>query len=131
MGKLLQQAMCTGACSVTQSCPTLAAPKDCSPPGSSVWGFPRQEHWAGLPFPPPGNLPDPRIEPASPALVGGLFTTAPRGKPPYSSHRKRKHRGRQTCPRSSLALIPSGRRRQATFPEGVVQGLRQGNALCR
>ena len=30
-------------------------------------GFPRQEYWSGLPFPPPGDLPDPGIEPASPA----------------------------------------------------------------
>ena len=41
-------------------------------------GFSRQEYWCGLPFPPPGDLPDPGIEPASlvsPALVGGFFTT--------------------------------------------------------
>ena len=31
-------------------------------------GFPRQEYWSGLPFPSPGDLPDPGIEPASPAL---------------------------------------------------------------
>ena len=30
-----------------------------------------------MPFPPPGDLPDPGIEPASPALAGGLFTTVP------------------------------------------------------
>ena len=42
-------------------------------------GFPRQEYWSGLPFPPPGDLPDPGIQPASlasPALAGGLFTTS-------------------------------------------------------
>ena len=39
-------------------------------------GFPGQEYWNGLPFPPPGNLPDPGVKPtASPALAGGLFTT--------------------------------------------------------
>ena len=46
--------------------------------------FSRQEYWSGLPFPPPGYLPDPEIEPislASPALSGGLFTTVPLGKP--------------------------------------------------
>ena len=32
-------------------------------------GFPRQEHWSGLPFPFPGDLPDPGTEPVSPALV--------------------------------------------------------------
>ena len=38
-------------------------------------------YWSGLPFPPPGDLPDPGIEPASPALAGGFFTTEPLGKP--------------------------------------------------
>ena len=37
-------------------------------------GFPRQEYWSGLPFPSPGDLPDPGIEPASPALQGDSFT---------------------------------------------------------
>ena len=48
-------------------------------------GFFRQEYWNGLPFPPPpGDLPDPEIQPASPvspALVGRLFTTELPGKP--------------------------------------------------
>ena len=44
-------------------------------------GFSRQEHWSGLPCPPPGDLPDPGIEPASPALAGRFFTTEPPGKP--------------------------------------------------
>ena len=46
-------------------------------------GFSRQEYWSGLPFPPPGNLPDPGLEPTSmsPALAGRLFTTEPLGKP--------------------------------------------------
>ena len=42
-------------------------------------GFPRQEYWSGLTFPPPGDLPGPGIEPASltsPALAGGFFTTS-------------------------------------------------------
>ena len=42
-------------------------------------GFPRQEYWSGLPFPPPGDLPDPGIEPTSsvsPALAGGFLTTS-------------------------------------------------------
>ena len=44
-------------------------------------GFPRQESWSGLPFPSPGNLPEPQIEPRSPALAGGFFTTELPGKP--------------------------------------------------
>ena len=43
--------------------------------------FPRQEYWSGLPFPSPGDLPDPGIEPVSPALAGRFFTTEPPGKP--------------------------------------------------
>ena len=49
-------------------------------------GFPRQEYWNGLPFPTPGDLPDPGIKPVSlafPALAGGFFTTVPPGKPSY------------------------------------------------
>ena len=37
-------------------------------------GFPRQEYWSGLPFPSPGNLPNPGIELTFPALAGGFFT---------------------------------------------------------
>ena len=43
--------------------------------------FPRQEYWSGLPFPSPGDLPNPGSKPVSPTLVGGFFTTAPPGKP--------------------------------------------------
>ena len=48
-------------------------------------GFFRQEYWSRLPLPTPGDLPNPGIEPvspASPALAGGFFTTEPSGKPP-------------------------------------------------
>ena len=47
-------------------------------------GFPRQEYlyWSGLPFPSPGDLPNPGIEPESPAFAGRFFTTEPPGKPP-------------------------------------------------
>ena len=47
-------------------------------------GFLRQEYWSRLPFPSPGDLPDPGIEPAvtaSAALAGGFCTTEPPGKP--------------------------------------------------
>ena len=45
------------------SCLTLCDPMDCSPSGPLSMGFPRQEYWSGLPFLPPGDLPDPGIEP--------------------------------------------------------------------
>ena len=44
--------------------------------------FPRQEYWNRLPFPTPGDLPNPRIKPVSPALAGGFFITEPLGKSP-------------------------------------------------
>ena len=48
-------------------------------------GFPRQGHWSGLPCPPPGDLPDPGIEPmflVAPALAGKSFTTGA----PWEAH---------------------------------------------
>ena len=55
-------------CSVAKSGPTLATPwaVDCQAP--PFRGFPRQEYWSRLPFPSPGDLPDPGTEPKSPAL---------------------------------------------------------------
>ena len=44
-------------------------------------GFPRQEYWSGLSFPSPEDLPHPGIEPTSPSLTGGFFTTEPQGEP--------------------------------------------------
>ena len=44
-------------------------------------GFPRQEDWSGLPFPSPGDLPNPGIKPTSPVLAGEFFTTESAGKP--------------------------------------------------
>ena len=44
-------------------------------------GFPRQEYGGGLPFPPPGYLPNPGIKLTSPAVADGFFTTEPPGKP--------------------------------------------------
>ena len=48
-------------------------------------GFSRQEWWSGLPFPPPGDLPDPGITPVSPALAGRFFTTESPEKPSLRS----------------------------------------------
>ena len=51
-------------------------------------GFSRQKQWSGLPCPPPGHLPGPGIEPASPAaprIAGRFFTTEPQRKPQYKA----------------------------------------------
>ena len=44
-------------------------------------GFSRQEYWSGLPFPSPGDLPNPGIEPWSPALQTDALQSEPLGKP--------------------------------------------------
>ena len=44
-------------------------------------GFPRQEYWSGLPFPPPGDLPDPGMDPGSPALKADSLLFELPGKP--------------------------------------------------
>ena len=59
-------------------------------------GFPKQEDWSGLPFPPPGELSDAGVEPkspAAPALAGRFFITVPPGKPGLenSLHKKIKN----------------------------------------
>ena len=47
---------------------------------SPSMGFSRQEYWSGLPFPSPGDLPDPGIEPGSPTLAADALTSEPPGK---------------------------------------------------
>ena len=47
---------------------------------SPPMGFSRQEYWSGLPFPSPGDLPNPEIEPGSPALEADALTSEPPGK---------------------------------------------------
>ena len=65
-------------CARAHSCLTLCNPRDCTNQAPLSLEFLRQEFWSGLPFPPPGDLPNPEIEPvplASPALTGRFFTT--------------------------------------------------------
>ena len=64
-----------------QSCLTLCDPVDCSPPGPLSMEFSRQEYWSELPCPPPGELPDPGIEPRSPALQADSLPSETPGKP--------------------------------------------------
>ena len=47
-------------------------------------GFPRQEYWSGLPFPSPGDLPDPEIKPVSSASQVDSLLLSHRGSPPIS-----------------------------------------------
>ena len=68
-------------CVCAQACMTLCDSMESSLQAPLSMGFSRQEYWSRLPFPFPGDLPDPGIEPMSPVLAGGFFTTAPPGKP--------------------------------------------------
>ena len=65
---------------VAQSCPTPWTVAHQAPPSM---GFSREEYWSGVPFPSPGELPDPGIKPASPALAGECFAAAPPGELEY------------------------------------------------
>ena len=66
---------------VAQLCPTLCDLLDCivyqAPPSM---GFSRQEYWSGLPFPSPGDIPNPGFEPGSPTLWADALPSEPPGK---------------------------------------------------
>ena len=70
-----------GCLSVAKLCLTLCDPWTVARQAPLSMGFPRQEYWSGLPFPSSGDLPEPGIEPVSPALADGFFITEPPGKP--------------------------------------------------
>ena len=83
-------------------------------------GFPRRKYWSDLPFPPLGDHPDTGIEPTSPALAGGLFTTEPPGKP------NKENRVGQTQPSVKVKIKQGGgtrsKRARLTFKHGNQTG---------
>ena len=66
---------------VAKLCPTLTTLWTVACQAHLPIGFSRQGYWSGLPFPSPGNLPNPGIEPASPALQADALLTVLQGKP--------------------------------------------------
>ena len=64
---------------VAQLCSVLCDPMTCQAP--LPMGFSRQEYWSGLPFSPPGDLPNPGVEPRSPAWWAGSFLSEHQGSP--------------------------------------------------
>ena len=66
---------------VTKLSPTLATPRTVACQAPLSMGFTRQEYWSGFPFPSPGDLPDPGIEPRSPALQADSLPTELQRKP--------------------------------------------------
>ena len=72
---------CDGGGLVTKLCLTLATPWTVAHQAPLSIGFSRQENWSELPFPLPGDLPDPGIKPGSPALQADSCPTELQGKP--------------------------------------------------
>ena len=66
---------------VTKLCLTLSIPWTVGCQAPMSLGFPRQEHWRGLPFPSPGGPPDPGIELESPALQADALILRHQGSP--------------------------------------------------
>ena len=76
--------VCVCACAVFSHVWLFATPWTVAHQVLLSMKFSRQEYWSGLPFPPPGDLPNSGIKPVSPispALAGRLFTSEPPGKP--------------------------------------------------
>ena len=76
-------------------------------------GFPKQEYWRRLPFPSPGDLPNPGIEPQSPPRAGGFFTSESLGKPNtavmnllYTHEQTHTHRSGHSHPRQEFHNLP-------------------------
>ena len=67
----------------TKLCPTLVTPWTIARQASLSMGFSKQEYWSGLPFPSPGDLPNPGIESGTPASQSDFLPTEPPGKPEF------------------------------------------------
>ena len=81
--------------------PLFATPRTVAHQAPLSMGFSRQEYWRGVPFPTPGDLPDPGVEPKSlsfPALAGRFFTTEPPGKPSKYTYAAAAAKSPQSCP---------------------------------
>ena len=83
--KLSQHCLLIGSVLVTQSCPAPCDPWTIAHQLPLFMEFSRQEYWSGLPFPSPGDLPDPGIEAGSPALQANSLPSEPPGKPPIQN----------------------------------------------
>ena len=80
MGFLLPQ-KATCVCLIAQLCLTFCTPWSVGRQAPPSMGFSGQEYWSGLPFSTPGDLPDPGIEPISPALQADSLLLSHRGSP--------------------------------------------------
>ena len=95
--------MCCVLCLVAQSCHTFCGLMDCSPPGSSVHGdSPGNNIGVGCHALLQRNLPDPGIEPGSPALQAYSFQSEPPGKPEFKPRSIKKKKNKK--PKTLLTL---------------------------
>ena len=76
-------------------------------------GFSRQEYWSALPFPSPGDLPDPGIEPRSPAMRADALPSEPLGKPPDDHYIY--YCGQESLRRNEVAIMVNKRIRNAVL----------------
>ena len=86
-------------CCVALSCLTLCDPMDCTRQAPLSLEFSRQEHWSGLPCPPPRNRPNPGIIHESSALQADSLPFEPSGKPYYTCVTKFKNKYKKDQPR--------------------------------
>ena len=74
---------------ITQSCPILCSPWTIAHQAPLSMEFSKQEYWSGKPFPSPGDVPDPRIEPGSPSLQADSLPSEPPNQRSHNLWRNR------------------------------------------
>ena len=89
---------------LTQLCPTLYDTTVCSLQAPLSVGFSRHKSWSRLPFSPPGDLPDPGIEPRPPVLQADSLLSEPPGKPMRFQRGGHKREGGKNERKSAPAL---------------------------
>ena len=99
-----------GGALVAKSCPTLVTPQTTTLQVPLSMGFSRQEYWNGLPFPSPGDLPNPGIEPGSPALQADSLLTELQAKPGSLQQLQTRYRKAQTQTSSKSTFYILGKK---------------------
>ena len=92
----------------TTACPPLCFPWTVARQAPLSVGFPRHEYWSGLPCPSPGDLPDPGIEPGSPALKANSLLS----EPPQKQWRQIMDKKIQKTPKTRPLLLMSWEQKQ-------------------
>ena len=107
---------------LAQSCPTLCDPVDCTHQAPLSMGFSRQEYWSGLPCPPPGDLPNPGIEPMSPTLQADSLLSELPGKPNQFARAAiaKSHKLDGLCNKNELSHSPRGCKSEISVLAGLV-----------